>query len=439
MNSIRARLALISAVVIALVLAIAGFGQILLFEKQLDRQLAQALEVRLLDVAGAIQQSPEGLAMSRDPVDPRYRNPYGGAYWYVRQADKVLLRSRSLWDDDIGVLQGDPLKGVVRARGPADSSVHVYERPIIQEGTDEGFVIGVAIDASETEEQMSAFRSQTIKSLALIGLVLFAGAWLQASYGLSPLARIRTQLTRMHQGDADKLSGPFPAEIDELANDLNRLFRSQKEMIDKAREHAGALAHGIKTPMTVLFGELRKFEREDSTASVSQMREQLDLISRHVDRVLSRARARGTTAGIGTHADFSETAARLAGLMQRMPRGAELDWRLPYPGITVAMDADDLGEVLGNLMDNARKFAHSSITVSAETASIGKLRVAVIDDGPGLSENNILIASENIRDSSGLGLKIASDVVAAYGSCLEVEREAVDGLKVQFVVGGSIA
>ncbi len=449
LNSIRGRLALVSAAVIALALTIAGSGLVLLFESYIERRVAQELRGRVLDVAGAITLNEKGqAAVTRVPSDPRYRNPYGGAYWYVREGAIVLMRSRSMWDSDIARPKDlSAMDAVVTAGGPGDDSVYLMEKSVtLGEGSAlRNLVLGVAIDQAEVQALSNALGAETAAALGALGLVLFVGAWLQTRYGLQPLASVRQQLGELHSGKRERLIGPFPEEIEGLTHDLNGLFAHQKQMIARARERAGTLAHGFKTPMTILYGEARKLELAGQVQAASFMREQLDHIRQQVDRELSRARAHGASAGIGLQADVSATARRIVDLMQRMPRGPEIDWRVPEPGISAAMDADDCGEVLGNLLDNARKWARSRVDTDALLLDNGNVRIAISDDGPGIPpqlREKALERGEALTDqseSSGLGLSIVSDLIAPYGSTLVIEQSSHGGTCVSFEIRGSVS
>jgi signal transduction histidine kinase len=448
LNSIRGRIALVSAGMIALVLTIAGIGLVLLFESYIERRVAQELRGRVLDVAGAVTLNDKGeAAVTRVPSDPRYRNPYSGAYWYVREADTVLMRSRSLWDSDVvWPPDAQAMDSVVTAGGPDGGTVYLLEKAVtLGEGAAQRkLVLGAAVDQAEVQALSNALGYETAAALGVLGLVLFAGAWMQMRYGLQPLASVRQQLGELHMGKRETLAGPFPEEIEGLAHDLNKLFAHQKQMITRARERAGTLAHGFKTPMTILYGEARKLDLTGQTQVAGMMREQLDHIRQQVDRELSRARAHGASAGIGLQADVSATALRIVDLMQRMPRGSEIDWRVPEPGVHATMDSDDCGEVLGNLLDNARKWARTRVDVDARMLDNGHVRIAISDDGPGIPQQFREKALERGEafseqgDSSGLGLSIVSDLIAPYGSTVVIEQSKFGGACVSFVVKGAV-
>ena len=450
LNSIRGRLALAAALLILLVLTAAGLGLNLLFQSYIEKRVAQELRGRVLDLAGAIKLDADGKpALTRSPSDPRYRTPYSGVYWYVREGDTKVFRSRSLWDGDISKpasRAGANDELIQTAAGPNEDTLYLLERTVVLgEGPAEhSLVLGVALDKAEIAALSSSFGSETAMALGLMGLLLFGGAWLQAIYGLKPLEALRQQLAVLHKGERDKLDGPFPHEVENLAHDLNALFGRQREMIGRARERAGTLAHGLKTPMTVLYGEARRLDVAGQTQPAAYIREQLDQIRRLLDRELARARAHGESASLGLHADLSATTDRLVDLMKRMPRGNEIDWTMPPPGIHVAMDADDLGEVLGNLLDNARKWARSKVAVEAMAVEGELVRLTISDDGPGIPDTFREKALERgegtggSESSSGLGLAIVAELIAPYGSELKLETSAWGGAAISMELRGTV-
>ncbi len=448
LTSIKSRLALISAAIIAIVLSVAGIALVILFNTYIEQRIEQELNSRLLDLSGFLDVNEAGEPIITGfPSDPRYRTPYSGAYWYIREDAKVLWRSRSLWDTDIAPPPGAEAR-VASALGPDRQTLYLLEKRItFGDGAGQrNFTLGAALDRAEVAALSSSFGSGIAAMLALIGLLLFAGAWMQAKYGLLPLAAIREQLGALRRGEKEQLEGPFPEEVSELAQDLNTLFAHQRVLIARARERAGSLAHGLKTPMTILYGEVGNLERGTTPSSPQAIRTQLDLIRQRIDRELSRARAHGAPAGIGLHADVTQTAQRLVRLMQRMPRGDLIDWRLPPAGIRLAMDPDDFGEILGNLLDNARKWAKATVVIEARPAEAGQIELSVSDDGPGIpdalraeaTERGTVYGGSENPDGTGLGLSIVAELIEGYGARLNLAPSEGGGVRVSFSVPGAI-
>lgn len=384
-GSLRLRVLLLAAVSIAVALTLAGTALILIFERHLERRVEQELRVRWDELAAAFAVDESGEPqVSRGLSDPRYQRPLSGAYWQVADASGPRLRSRSLWDEVMP--PGPPGPDAVEREGPSGAELYVLDREVTL-GTGEGrrpFRLSVALDHAEINAQRDEFRLDVAMALAILGLVLFAGAVAQAGLGLRPLRGLREQLTAIHGGRTTRLSGRFPAEVAPLAADLNLLLEQQDRQVDRARQRAGDLAHGLKTPLTILAGEARRLEERGDRAGAALLREQVELMRGHVERELARARSRGARGSKGVLTPVRPVVKKLAGLLRRIDRGADLDWTIHVPaGTAVQMDAQDLGEVLGNLMDNARKWARGRITVSARQGP-GAVIVTVADDGPGI-------------------------------------------------------
>jgi signal transduction histidine kinase len=442
--SIRRRLMLASAALLLVALTIAAIGLNLIFDRHLERRFAQELGDRLLEIAGAFSVDGSGQPLlTRTPNDPRYNQPYSGAYWYVRKGPDLPLRSRSLWDSSLAITGTAAAIVPIAVKGPGASELMALERPVtLGEGnTGRSFVLGVALDRAEIQALSASFANDVRIGLALLGLILFAAASLQAGYGLQPLRALRRQLGAVHEGRQERLEGPFPAEVSGLTGDLNTLFDRQQTMLRKARERAGTLAHGLKTPLTILAGEARKLDLAGQGDAAATLRGQIDLIRRQVDRELARARAHGAASGLGAHADLVATVTRLIDLMRRMPRGEAIDWQIEMPpSCALKMDPDDLGEVLGNLLDNARKWTRSIVRVATSATAGGSYLIEILDDGPGIPEAyraRVIERGETSaasQDDSGLGLAIVKDVLDAYGSSVTLSQSALGGASIAFKV-----
>ncbi|MHB2165365.1 ATP-binding protein [Alsobacter sp. R-9] len=448
-KSLRVRVLLLAALSIVTALTAAGFTLAVIFERHLSQRLEQELDIKLIELAAAFAVDDRGEPhVGRVLSDPRYQTPYSGAYWQVADADgNPVLRSRSLWDDAVpGGGPGAPAaEEAIEREGPGQSTLYVMERDVMLPGANDRrpWRLQVAVDHAEIEGLRRSFARDMAVALGVLGALLLVGAWVQAGVGLMPLRTLRQRLNAVHSGASPRLEGRFPDEVAPLADDLNALLDRQQELVTKARERAGDLAHGLKTPLTIMSGEARRLEEAGMATAAATLREQIALMRRHIERELARARTHGTPTAAGLHTDVAGTVDRLLRLMKRMPRGEELAWVNSVPaGAHCAMDADDFGEVLGNLLDNARKWAISRIEIRAEPVPAG-LVIRVVDDGPGLPSagTDLLKRGERANedgDGSGLGLSIVSDVLGAYASRLTLEPGATGGCVASFIVPGAV-
>jgi signal transduction histidine kinase len=294
------------------------------------------------------------------------------------------------------------------------------------------------LDHRQVVERRQAFGRDVIRVLGPIALVLVLFAWLQIWLGLRPLRRVGEQLNAVQTGRIRRMGRSFPDEIAPLVDSINGLLDRQEDLVRKARDRAGALAHGLKTPLTIMAGEVRRLERSGLHEEARRMQEQLSLIRKHVDREVARARTSGAPVGCGAYTAVGETLGRLVKLMKHMPRGDALDWQVRMASdLGLNMDPQDFGEVVGNLLDNARKWAATSVRISVEPAG-ERARITVEDDGPGFGEGSHAARPERgiigkpDESSSGLGLGIVEDILAEYGTKPVIESSS--GFSVSFEI-----
>ncbi len=303
--ALRLRLLLVSAATIAAALFIAGLALTAIFERHLERRVAQELHIKLLELARAFALDKAGApVLTRPLVDPRYEQPNSGSYWQVSDSNGPVLRSRSLWEH---VLRQDDPRGrlpeAYETTGPDGRTLYVRERDVRlgHDGLPRSFRLTVALDHAELEALGASFRSDALLALGFIAVVLLIGAWLQLSLGLAPLHRLRDQIGRIQQGRDARLQGPFPAEVAPLAASLNALIDRQEDSVRRARERAGDLAHGLKTPLAIVAAEARRLEAAGQAEAAARLQEQIAQMRAHVERQLARARSHGAVAAGGTH------------------------------------------------------------------------------------------------------------------------------------------
>jgi len=428
--SIRFRLLTVALISIVATLAVAGVSLVSVFERQILKRVEQELEVRWTELAAAFDVDANGKpTLIRPLTDPRYHRPYSGAYWQISQGGSTLMTSRSLWDDSLDMGSRSYSSSDATAfetAGPGSSTLYAISRRV---SPDEGkpFELTVALDHAEVDELRQEFEHDVLWILGAIALVLAVTAWFQVRHSLSPLRVLDRELKAVHEGRQPRLGSASAREVEPVVTDLNKLLDRQEQLIRKARDRAGALAHGLKTPLTVIGAEARRLIPQGLGESAAKIGGQLEAIRRHVDRELARARTAGAAAAAGTYTNVGETVDRLLRLMQYLPRGDAISWDDEVcEGLSVRIDPGDFGEVLGNLLDNARKWAQSSVVVRARVE--GKLAVITVeDDGPGfdqpsgdpLRERELPNAAD--EESSGLGLGIVRDILAEYDIDLRVE------------------
>lgn len=434
--SLRLRLLAAAVASIVATLVVAGLSLGAVFERQVLKRVDQDLQVRWDELAGVLELDADGApALVRELTDPRYRRPYSGAYWQIVENGAPVATSRSLWDATLDTSDRSRTyndSGSFEVVGPNAADTYVLSRPVTLDGR--VFELDVALDHEEVDALRAAFERDMILILGPIALVLAVGAWFQIRQSLNPLRKLDQELKAVHDGAQPRLGGGFPREVEPVVNDLNRLLDRQEQFVRRARDRAGALAHGLKTPLTILTGEARRLERRGEKEAAAKIQGQLQLIGSHIDRELARARTAGAAAAAGTFAHAAATVDRLIRLMRHMPRGEAINWRNELPAdMVIRIDPDDFGEVVGNLLDNARKWANAEVVIrgvrKGSTATI-----AVLDDGPGFAAgapdpesdrgvSRTPRSGSTAAGSTGLGLGIVHDILTEYGVVLQVGTE----------------
>ena len=312
-KSFRARLTSAAAVTSLAVLAVVWLLLGRMFEDHIERLIEDDLQSRMLEIAGLLEVDDAGHPnLVAEPADPRYQRPAGGAYWRIEEGGKTILRSFSLWDFDFTPSNRAHLSptGVASEQhGPNGSTVYLAKRDVTLDGVrgPHDLRVEVALDTSHVQRLRTSFERQSVIALGVIGLALSLGIWIQSSFALRPLNAIREQLNRIHGGLDLRMKGQFPQEIAPLVDDLNKLLARQEDLVRRARERAGDLAHGLKTPLTLLQIEASNAQQRGDAKTAASLREQVAIMNRHIDRELRRARMSGAAAGGGAFVDARET------------------------------------------------------------------------------------------------------------------------------------
>ncbi|MDR3376681.1 MAG: sensor histidine kinase [Ancalomicrobiaceae bacterium] len=440
-RSLRLRLAAGAAGALVIALVVAGFGLALLFEHHTARRLAEDLDLDLRQLAGGLEVTPSGtLTLSRSPADPRFADPLSGLYWQVFGNDGTLLRSRSLWDTSLQLPTDRPRDGEVhqhRIVGPNGTELIAAER-IVQIAKAPGggaLRLVVAADMTGVRAARDAFSLELIPALGLVAVVLALAGWVQIGLGLRPLSALSRGVAAVRNGIAPKLDSNVPREVQPLVDELNALLDAQARDLERARRRAADLAHGLKTPLAALAGDVERLVSRGEAEIAADIAGIAVVMRRHVDRELARIRVNPDPLQ-RARADVAAVTRLLVETLRRTPKGEPLAFEIAVPPAARApIDADDLTELLGNLIDNAVRHAHTRVRIVWAEIE-GGASLTVTDDGPGIAEADrlsVLKRGTRLDESTpgtGLGLAIAHDIVSAYGHTLDLDRADIGGLAV---------
>jgi signal transduction histidine kinase len=438
--SISRRIVALAAAWIAVLLLIGGLALDRIVTGTIERNFDAALARALPAMIGAAELDPFGdVRFNRQPVDPRFGEPYSGLYWQVSSEGREPFRSRSLWDRELPVAFGDSCIETCVARSDAfrNEPLRIIERDGIIPGSAAVWRFSVAQSTQELDRQLGDVRRTLWWSLGALGAGLFALAVLQATIGLLPLRRMSAAIAAIRSGRARRAPTDVPPEIAPIVSELNALLDHNEKTAEAARMHAGNLAHALKTPMSVLTNEAAANSPDLAETVVRE----LSAMRRHVDHHLARARAMGRRADATARASAWPSLERLAQAVERIyvDRSVVIDLAGDR-GAVFRGERQDFEEMVGNLVDNAAKYGGGRVfvTLASERDRAGDwLVVAVEDDGTGIPGNlreRLFERGARLdtgQPGTGLGLAIVRDVAGIYGGTVSLaESEDLGGLLV---------
>lgn len=406
-------------------------------------------EVTIRTLAQAIRPLDDGTGRIEDladkhPPDPRFTIPLSGKYWMIVAVDEAgelagSIRSRSIFDEDIvwpstfteQALNNPGIAVDFNTNDRTDEPLRVSVQATRYPERENPVLLVAASDRTLTMEGVDRLR--TILLLAMLGL---AGGTLIAMamglrYALRPLERIQADITEVREGRLASLDGDYPVEVQPLSEELNKLLEHNRSVVTRAQTYVGNLAHALKTPLAVL-----RNEATDETQLAEIVRRQTETMHSNVDHYLRRAQAAARAEALGVRTQVSGGVDGLARMMNKLfaADGKTVTVEIS-DALYVRAEQQDLEEMLGNLLDNACKWAAADVQVTASEADNGMVVINVDDDGPGLSpEEREEAVKRGIRldetaPGTGLGLSIVADIAGMNGGGLTLSDSPLGGLR----------
>lgn len=436
-GSLGRRMMLIAAGWISILLLVGGVALDRTLTSLITRNFDEQLGYMLTGMIGSAEIGPDGEVFFIRPLgDQRFLEPNSGLYWQIRGKGHEDFPSRSLWDRSLAVPETnyDAKPHVYDSDEFVGEPLRVMERSIVLPGSDTKWMFTVAASREDLDDQIKRIRSILIYSFVALGVGLLLMAGLQTWYGLFPLRHVRRAIQKLRTTGASRVTDPLPQEVEPLVDELNALLAHTDRQAEEARTHAGNLAHALKTPLTVIMNA--------ATAKAPDLGDtvirEAAVMRRQVDHHLARARAVGRRAVGMSRASVWPSLEAVLRAVERLYENARFDLDGNHD-VCVALEKQDLEEILGNLIENAAKYGGGSVFV---TVDAGKDRqyceIWVEDDGMGIPEaERIRIFDRGARldtgkPGTGLGLAIVRDVVEIYGGSVALdESEDLGGLLVK--------
>ena len=272
----------------------------------------------------------------------------------------------------------------------------------------------------------------TLAMVAIVSMVI--GFWIVRA-GLRPFDELRRRLGAVREGTARQVEGTYPNEVQPLVKDLNALLSHQEAAVSRAVAKAGDLAHGLKTPLAILAQEAERAAAAGERDLADSIAEQVDRMRRHIDYHVAQARAAASGATPGARCRVRDSADALSRTLLRLhaDRGVGIDVEVA-PDHAVRCERQDLDEMLGNLLDNACKWARGRVVVASEVDGTTVL-ITVDDDGAGLAADlrqAVLergVRADEAASGSGIGLGIVRDLAELHGGAVVLDASALGGLR----------
>jgi signal transduction histidine kinase len=454
-SSLATRLFLSATAWVVVILVITGFILSSVYRDATERAFDRRLNLYLRNLVAEVATPDEPPDRQFQSLgEPLFELPLSGWYWQITRTDtekSETRASRSLWDKKLPKLDehgADLTAAGVRlgyVDGPEGQNLRMVERPV-DLGADGKYLVSGAGDATEIFDETRSFDYYLGGTFVSLSIVLLLTTIFQVRFGLAPLKRISDSIADIRSGRAERLEGEFPVEIAPLARETNALIDANREIVERARTHVGNLAHAIKTPLSVIVNEASAHIADPFATKVLEQADMMrDQLAHHLER--ARIAARVTT--VGTVTEVAPTIEALRRTMEKIHRDrnvvieVEADAQARFRG-----ERQDLEEMVGNLVDNACKWAASRVFVevrmerAAGPGASPILRVTVDDDGRGLSAPQRTQASrrgqrlDESKPGSGLGLSIVIDLAALYGGSFSLGNAPIGGLRAELTLPG---
>jgi signal transduction histidine kinase len=455
-NSLAFRLFATVAAWVLVVLPIAGAIIYSLYRQEVeasfDRRLSVLLTVLLNDTIDHGDQEP---GEPKDVGEPLFEITHSGWYWQIRPLDdksgKTIV-SRSLTGlaiplpSEHNVEPNDREMRIANLDGPLEQKLRVAETIYVfgQGKKAQRYSVAVAGTLVEVETSLQKFRVRLAMALALAGVGLLAVTLFQIRFGLLPLRKMERGLSAIRSGEASRLDVELPQEIEPLQHELNALLKSNQDIVERARTHVGNLAHALKTPLAVMTNEAR----DDDSSLARKVAEQTEIMTNQVNLYLDRARMAARIGVIGRVTEVRPVSESIMRALERIYRDKKLSFSMDCPpGARFQGERQDLEEMLGNLLDNASKWARSKVVLAAVplpnktgNGAVNWLEIRVDDDGPGLTPEQMadpIIRGRRLDETkpgSGLGHSIVADLAHSYNGKLVLERSECGGLSARLTL-----
>jgi len=407
------------------------------FVESSESALRDKLTSQLYALLAAAEISDSEILMPSSELDALLGLPSSGVYAYIVNADgNILWQSSSVLGAQLppadNLSSGDKRFNKITVSN-IDFYTFAYGINWLTETSKLQLTFNIATDLKSFNKQIEEYRTTLWSWLLAMALLLLISQAAILRWGLSPLRQVGGELNKIESGHQQKIEQSYPREIEQLTNNINQLIQQEREQKSRYRNALGDLAHSLKTPLAVLQSGLTQHKTDND------LQDQITRMNSIVEYQLQRAATAGSASSTGI-LNVKKTLNRMLDSLQKVYRDKPIQLNVSVSeNVTFKGDEGDLMELLGNLLDNAYKWANTQINVSAEMQN-NKLCLRVMDDGPGMEPRQItnllkrgVRADQNVA-GHGIGFSIVCNIVDAYQGELVIDKSSLGGAEIKLII-----
>ena len=417
------------------------------YQRSLRSAERDALRGQIYVLLGAAEPSEAGISLPPVLAEPRYSTINSGLLgWVIDQQNHFYWRSRSsevFSERDLPNVSTQFRPGAERFFSVVINDIEHYAISYDTlwdfDNQEQGFRFVALQSRTPMYNELAAYRKRLWKWLGGLAFLMIIVQTLIARWGLSPLRKLASDLERVEEGQEQQLKGRYPADIQPVTDNLNRVLLSEQSQRERYRNTLSDLAHSLKTPLAVIRGQLESQEPMSARELAQSVDEQISRMSAIVDHQLKRASAKVTHASHNA-INLNTIITRLATALNKvyLNKGVHCEVNIAK-GLEFPGDEADFMELIGNVVDNAYKYGNTLVKISAERFN-SDLVILVEDDGPGVaSESKRTILTRGARADTaspgqGIGLAVAVDILSSYGGSIDVIESTLGGAGFRIVL-----
>lgn len=383
-------------------------------------------------VAGLATDATGNIVLRAKPSDPGYEQPGSGWYWQVTEGSRMLASSPSLGANRLNPDVYPPGAEIAKVDGigPDGKPLRIHAARAQAPGTARSLLVMSSAPAVHLTAEVKTWQRHLVLSFLVLAVGLAGGVILQVRFALQPLKRIEQRIEQIRKGQAEQIGGRVPRELDNLVSALNELVQHNTFLLRRARTQVGDLAHALKGPLAVIKNEARAL----SAPQRELLEREVNAIAESIEHYLSRARHAGRNPVVRQRTSVREVVENLQHAMGKVHADQSIVWQCEtLSGCVFGGDAEDLHEMIGNLLDNAVKWADHRVWVSCRL-ECAQMRLSVEDDGPGIPawQRRFVMQRGTQIDAAcsghGLGLSIVKELASLYAGKLVLSESRHGGL-----------